>query len=110
MSSNTGMTAASAIPSIGSVPGQDVLWAVQHFRNQGYLFWCGPAMGAFNQWVVGSFLAVPESQTVSQVAWNLLKGTVAHTRAHRLRSYSVLVPPAAFRFRPSPVSAPERPS
>ena len=80
-------------------------WAItgDPARRSDYQIWCGPAMGAFNQWAMGSFLAQPEARTVAQVAWNLLEGGAALTRAHQLRTCGVLVPAAAFAFRPRPM-------
>jgi PfaD family protein len=69
-------------------------------RLTDYQIWCGPAIGAFNRWVLGSPLAVPERRTVVQIALNLLEGAAAVTRAHQLRTYGVAVPDEAFRHRP----------
>ena len=57
-------------------------------------------MGAFNQWVAGSFLESAADRTVAQITLNLLEGAACVTRAQQLRSYGVPVPDAAFRFRP----------
>lgn len=73
-------------------------------RRLDYQIWCGPAMGAFNDWVRGSFLEPPEGRTVVQIALNLLEGAAAVTRAHQLRSYGAPVPAAAYRFAPRPLS------
>lgn len=72
-------------------------------RRLDYQIWCGPAMGAFNDWVKGSFLDSPAARTVSQVAFNLLEGAAVVTRAHQLRSYGAPVPATAFRFAPRPL-------
>ncbi|MEO6651913.1 MAG: PfaD family polyunsaturated fatty acid/polyketide biosynthesis protein [Ilumatobacteraceae bacterium] len=69
-------------------------------RRLDYQIWCGPAMGAFNSWTAGSFLAEPPNRTVAQVAKNLLEGAAVLTRAHQFRTYGVPVPPEAFDFRP----------
>lgn len=80
-------------------------WAIdgQLDRRVDYQIWCGPAMGAFNDWVRGSFLAAPQERTVVQVARNLMEGAAVVTRAQQLRSYGAPVPPAAFNFRPRPL-------
>ncbi len=50
-------------------------------RRLDYQIWCGPAMGAFNAWVKGSFLEKPENRTVVQVARNLLgRRSLRHSR------------------------------
>lgn len=72
-------------------------------RRLDYQIWCGPAMGAFNAWVKGSFLEKPEQRTVAQVARNLLEGAAYVTRAAQLRSYGAPIPAAAFAFRPRPL-------
>jgi trans-AT polyketide synthase, acyltransferase and oxidoreductase domains len=57
-------------------------------------------MGAFNQWVKGSFLEPAENRSVVQVALNLLEGAAAVTRAQQLRALGVPVPDQAFQFVP----------
>lgn len=80
-------------------------WAIDGAsdRQMDYQIWCGPAMGAFNAWVEGSFLAEPHNRTVGQVAKNLLEGAAVLTRAHQLRTYGVPVPSYTFDFRPRPL-------
>ncbi|MEZ4237660.1 MAG: PfaD family polyunsaturated fatty acid/polyketide biosynthesis protein [Myxococcota bacterium] len=80
-------------------------WAIwgDDDRKMDFQIWCGPAMGAFNAWVKGSFLEPPESRTVVQVALNLLEGATAITRAHQLRTHGVPVPAEAFHFAPRPL-------
>jgi PfaD family protein len=77
-------------------------WAIdgQADRKFDYQIWCGPAMGAFNRWTAGTFLAEPGNRTVVQVARNLLEGAAVITRAHQLRTYGVPVPAQAFTFAP----------
>ena len=69
-------------------------------RRSDYQIWCGPAMGAFNGWVAGSFLEPPEARDVAQIALNLLEGAVHVARAQTLRASGVMVPAAAFDFGP----------
>jgi trans-AT polyketide synthase/acyltransferase/oxidoreductase domain-containing protein len=85
--------------------GQASRWAISGVRDRrsDYQIWCGPAMGAFNAWSQGSFLADPENRSVVQVARNMLEGAAVVTRAQQLRSYGVPIPPAAFDFRPRPL-------
>lgn len=86
--------------------GMSSRWAIagDPGRRLDYQIWCGPAMGAFNRWVKGSFLEAPEARTVVQVARNLLEGAAVVTRAQQLRTYGVPVPSAAFDFTPRPLS------
>lgn len=74
-------------------------------RRVDYQIWCGPAMGAFNEWARGTFLEAPEARTVDQIALNLLEGAAVLTRAQQARSFGVDVPAAAFDFRPRPLQA-----
>jgi hypothetical protein len=61
-------------------------------------------MGAFNEWVRGSFLEDPARREVVQIARNLLEGAAVVTRAQQLRAAGVPVPPKAFDFRPRPLA------
>lgn len=65
-----------------------------------YQVWCGPAMGAFNEWVRGSFLEAPENRKVVTVAMNILYGAAVLTRLHILRSQGVPVPTTLWRIAP----------
>ncbi|MFC9970911.1 PfaD family polyunsaturated fatty acid/polyketide biosynthesis protein [Spirillospora sp. NPDC127200] len=77
-------------------------WAIEGTtdRRTDYQLWCGPAMGAFNRWTKGSFLAEPAHRTVVQIALNLLEGAAVLTRVQQLRACGVAVPPAAHDVRP----------
>ncbi|MFE5563953.1 PfaD family polyunsaturated fatty acid/polyketide biosynthesis protein [Amycolatopsis japonica] len=82
--------------------GQASWWPIrgETSRRNDFQLWCGPATGAFNEWVRGSFLADPADRGVVQVARNLLEGAAVVTRAHQLRTYGVPVPSRAFHFVP----------
>ena len=69
-------------------------------RRLDYQIWCGPAMGAFNDWVRGSFLEAQANRGVVQIALNLLEGAAVLTRAQQLRAAGVAMPAAAFAFAP----------
>jgi PfaD family protein len=86
--------------------GQASRWAINEVsdRRVDYQIWCGPAMGAFNAWVKGSFLEKPANRTVTQVARNLMEGAAVVTRAQQLRTFGVPIPAAAFDFRPRPLA------
>jgi len=85
--------------------GKASKWAIdgEPSRRADYQVWCGPAMGAFNAWTRGTFLAEPGNRSVVQIGLNLLEGAAVITRAQQLRSYGVAVPPDAFDFRPRPL-------
>jgi trans-AT polyketide synthase, acyltransferase and oxidoreductase domains len=86
--------------------GKASRWAIDgdETRKADYQVWSGPAMGSFNQWTAGSFLAEPEARGVVQIAYNLLEGAAVVTRASQLRSYGLPVPSASFQFRPRPLA------
>jgi trans-AT polyketide synthase/acyltransferase/oxidoreductase domain-containing protein len=86
--------------------GQSSRWAIagDSSRRTDYQIWCGPAMGAFNRWTAGTFLADPARRSVVQVARNLMEGAAVVTRAQQLRSYGVPVPTSGFDFRPRPLA------
>jgi len=70
-------------------------------RQVDYQLWCGPAMGAFNRWVAGSFLEAPENRTVQQIALNLLEGAAHVTRALQLRTYGLAMTQDVLNFPPT---------
>ncbi len=80
-------------------------WAIdgEPSRAMDYQIWCGPAMGAFNRWTAGTFLADQENRGVVQIARNLLEGSAVITRAQQLRSFGAPVPPEAFDYRARPL-------
>ncbi len=69
-------------------------------RKIDYQIWCGPAMGAFNQWVRGSFLEKCENRNTVTVAMNLLFGAAVVMRANALRQQAAALRPTAGRFYP----------
>ncbi|MCD6184221.1 MAG: 2-nitropropane dioxygenase, partial [Deltaproteobacteria bacterium] len=73
-------------------------------RKIDFQIWCGPAMGAFNEWVHGSFLEKPENRKIVTVALNLLLGASVVTRTNWLKSQGVSLPPGAGRFTPVELS------
>lgn len=82
--------------------GQAAHWAKDGVstRKIDYQVWCGPAMGAFNEWVAGSFLETPARRTVATVALNILYGAAVMTRASILRFQGIQLPPEALHTEP----------
>ncbi len=82
--------------------GQSSKWAVtgEPDRKIDYQIWCGPSMGAFNEWVRGSFLEKPENRKTATVAMNLLFGAALATRVTWLRCQGVALPPGTGNFSP----------
>jgi len=66
--------------------GQSPVWANrgESSRKIDYQIWCGPAMGAFNEWTAGTFLEDPTQRRVVPVALNLLLGAAYLWRARQL--------------------------
>lgn len=67
--------------------GQTPVWANRGdaSRKIDYQIWCGPAMGAFNEWTKGTFLEQPEQRKVVTVAMNILYGAALMQRTSQLK-------------------------
>lgn len=83
------------------------LGQASHWANRGepdrkvdYQVWCGPAMGAFNEWVQGSFLQEPEQRQVVTVALNILYGAGIVNRLHILRMQGIQLPSEFWKITP----------
>ena len=61
-------------------------------REMDYQIWCGPAMGAFNEWVRGGILEPWENRRAVDVAHNMLHAASVITRANAIRSQGVDLP------------------
>ena len=87
--------------------GQSPTWATtgDPSRKMDYQIWCGPAIGAFNEWVKGSFLEKYENRKTVTVAMNLLFGAAVATRANWLRCQGVRLPAGIGRFSPMELSS-----
>jgi len=81
-------------------------WPIQGLaeRMNDFQIWSGPAMGAFNSWVKGSFLDLPENRTVVQVALNILEGAALHSRLQQIRACGVDLNLSAFSYQPERLS------
>jgi len=82
--------------------GQASRWANAGVADRAldYQIWCGPSMGAFNEWTRGSFLAAWENRRAVVLAKNLMVGAATLTRAAALRTQLGALPPAADQFAP----------
>lgn len=69
-------------------------------RQVDYQVWCGPAMGALNEWTKDTPLALPENRRAATLAWNLLYGAAVATRVAAARNQGVALPPEAMQIRP----------
>ncbi len=82
--------------------GRSSMWGIigEEDRKVDYQIWCGPAIGAFNEWVRGSFLEPPENRDLVTVAMNLLFGAAVATRIAWLRNQGVFLPSETTSIRP----------
>jgi PfaD family protein len=86
--------------------GQSSRWANagEPSRKIDYQVWCGPAMGAFNEWVRGSFLERPDERRVVTVGLNIMYGAALLLRVAVLRAQGVRLPPQCPRLAPRELS------
>jgi trans-AT polyketide synthase/acyltransferase/oxidoreductase domain-containing protein len=86
--------------------GQASKWANagEPGRKVDYQIWCGPAMGAFNEWVRGSFLESWRHRTVVTVGMNIMLGAAVLTRIGWLRAQGVDIPSELARYEPMELS------
>jgi len=70
-------------------------------REMDYQVWCGPSMGAFNDWVRGSYLEKPEQRRVTDVAHHLLHGAAYLYRLQQLKLQQLSLPLRFMAYRPS---------
>ncbi len=75
-------------------------------RQLDYQIWCGPAMGAFNEWAKGTYLETPRQRTVVGVAFNLLRGAAVLLRQNQLRWQGVTGREWFPRWQPEPMAEP----
>ncbi len=80
-------------------------WAIQGIpeRKMDYQIWCGPAIGAFNQWVKNSFLQPAENREAAVIALNLLLGASICLRASMLTTQEIELPQDALFQHPLPM-------
>jgi trans-AT polyketide synthase, acyltransferase and oxidoreductase domains len=71
-------------------------------REMDYQIWCGPAMGAFNDWVRGSYLEDPANRSVVDIARHIMTGAAYLFRLQQLKAQQVALPPSYSHYRPQP--------
>ncbi len=65
--------------------------------------WCGPAMGAFNDWVKGSYLEAYEQRQAAEVAYHLMEGAAYLYRVQALATQGVKLPLEWTTYQPQPI-------
>ncbi len=61
-------------------------------RVMDYQIWCGPAMGAFNEWTKNSYLSQAKKRKVADVANHLLAGAAYLHRINTIKDQGVDLP------------------
>jgi trans-AT polyketide synthase, acyltransferase and oxidoreductase domains len=61
-------------------------------REMDYQVWCGPSMGAFNEWVRGTYLAEPANRRAVDIALHILTGAAYLSRLRYLNAVGVHTP------------------
>ncbi len=74
--------------------GQATAWGIRGdpARRMDYQIWCGPAMGAFNDWARGAELEQPGNRHVADVAQRIMNETAYLYRMQALRMAGVYWP------------------
>jgi len=70
-------------------------------REMDYQIWCGPAMGSFNDWVRGTYLASPENRRVADVALQILTGAACQYRLQALKLQGLQLPAELEQYYPT---------
>jgi trans-AT polyketide synthase, acyltransferase and oxidoreductase domains len=74
-------------------------------REIDYQIWCGPAMGSFNDWVRGSYLAESQNRRVADVADHIMTGAAFLYRLQNLSLQGLHLPAAYRQYYPVPFTA-----
>ena len=90
------------MPSLAPYLGMTSRWARsgETARRRDYQIWCGPAMGAFNDWAKGGALGPLAGRGVVQIADALLTGARILSRGEALRAQGVILPVDLDAWRP----------
>ncbi len=82
--------------------GQSSRWANtgEKGREMDYQIWAGPAMGTFNDWVRGTYLAEPNNRHVVDLADQIMTGAAFLYRMQNLKLQSTLMSTAYWNYSP----------
>ncbi len=77
-------------------------WAINstESRDMDFQVWCGPAMGTFNDWVHGTYLAESENRRVADVNLHILTGAAYLYRLRILEAQGIRIPQALKTYHP----------
>ncbi len=70
-------------------------------REMDYQIWTGPSMGAFNDWVKGTYLESPANRAVADISMQIMKGAAYLMRIRTLEAQGVRLAPNLREFIPS---------
>lgn len=73
-------------------------------REPDYQIWCGPSMGAFNDWVRGSYLEAQPNRRAVDVAEHMMRGTAFLYRLQNLKLQGVELPARFGIYTPQPLN------
>jgi len=76
----------------------------QKGRETDYQIWAGPAMGAFNSWVKGSYLEDVTNRKTVELAKHILTGAAFLYRLRLLQMQGIFLPPLCEVYKPQPFS------
>lgn len=78
-------------------------WAMtgERGREMDYQIWCGPSMGAFNDWVRGSDLELSQNRHVANVSLQVLTGAAYQFRVRQLEAQGLRIPARVQQFIPA---------
>ena len=69
-------------------------------RELDYQIWCGPSMGAFNDWVKGSYLENYQNRKAADVAEQIMQGAAYLYRVQALEMQGFGMPVEMVQFVP----------
>ena len=75
--------------------------AAEPDRKMDYQIWCGPAMGAFNEWTKNTYLSVAEHRQVVDIAHHLMLGAAIAYRMNNLQMQGLRLPARYGQYRPT---------
>ena len=71
-------------------------------RETDYQIWAGPAIGAFNNWVKGSYLEDVSQRKIVEVAWHIMTGAAYLYRLRHLQTQGIRLPFSFEAYLPKP--------
>jgi len=69
-------------------------------REMDYQIWCGPSMGAFNEWTQNTYLESWDKRHAADVAEHIMRGASYQWRIQDLRLHGVTLPARLNEYRP----------